>query len=40
LLISAFAAGAAMSVSILAPAFLKLRLTDALWSELVAGPRL
>lgn len=37
LLFSAFAAGLAISVSILAQAFLKLRLPDAPWAELVSG---
>jgi formate/nitrite transporter FocA (FNT family) len=37
LLFSAFAAGVAISASLLAEAFLKMRLPDAPWSELVAG---
>ena len=37
LIFSAFAAGVAISMSILAQAFLKLRLPDAPWTELVSG---
>jgi formate/nitrite transporter FocA (FNT family) len=37
LLFSAFAAGVAISTSLLAEAFLKMRLPDAPWSELVSG---